>query len=305
MGTLMLVQASLELKPFGTTRRQVSAIGMGTYYDFPWIVKARLGRKGGAASKVEALKAGLDGGVTLIDTAEIYDSEPLVAEAIAGRDRKDLFIATKVMFLHLRRDALARALEKSLRRLGLTYVDLYQIHQPSPFVPIEETMRALEDMVDVGLVRSIGISNFSFRQTVAASKAMKKYRIASIQMPYNLADRRIEKEILPLCRREDIALLAYFPLGHGKLAGNPRLQEIGAKHGKTPSQVALNWLIAQENVFPIPRASSAAHVRENIGSMDWMLSAEEMNDLERFFPPPRVNSEGGPLLEGHAGGGSG
>lgn len=298
----MLVQTSLELKPFGWTGRQVSAIGMGTYYDFPWIIKARLGRRGSAASKVEALKAGLDGGITLIDTAEIYDSEPLVAEAIAGRNRKDLFIATKVMFLHLRHDALAKALERSLRSLGLSYIDLYQIHQPSPLVPIEETMRALEEMVDIGLVRFIGISNFSFKQTVAASKAMKKYRIASIQMPYNLVDRRMDKEILPLCMRENIALLAYFPLGHGKLATNPKLQEIGTRHGKTACQVALNWLIAQENVFPIPRASNVVHVRENLGSMDWRLSDEEMNRLERLFPPPRTDDDGSSLHQGHIGG---
>jgi diketogulonate reductase-like aldo/keto reductase len=283
----MLVETSRELKPFGWSGKYVSAIGMGTYYDFPWVLKARLGRREGAASKVEALKAGLDEGVTLIDTAEIYNSEPLVAKAIAGRNREDLFVATKVMFLHLRHDALSKALERSLRSLELNYVDLYQIHQPSPFVPIEETMGAMEEMVDRGLTRFIGISNFSVKQTVAASKAMKKYRIASIQMPYNLADRRVEKEILPLCKRENIAFLAYFPVGHGKLVTNPKLQEIGARHGKTAPQVALNWLLAQENVFPIPRASNAAHVKENLSSMDWRLSDEEMNELEMVFPPPR------------------
>jgi diketogulonate reductase-like aldo/keto reductase len=277
----------MELKSFGWTGRQVSAVGMGTYYDFPWIFKARLGSRGGAASKVEALKAGLDGGIMLIDTAEIYNSEPLVAKAIAGRNREDLFIATKVMFLHLRHDALVRALERSLRRLELSYVDLYQIHQPSRFVPIEETMGALEEMVDKGLARFVGISNFSSKQTVVADMAMKKHHIASIQVPYNLADRRVEREILPLCKRKNIALLAYFPIDHGKLVTNPKLQELGARHGKTASQVALNWLLAQENVFPIPRASNVAHVKENLGSMDWRLSHEEKDELERFFPPPR------------------
>jgi len=276
----------MELKPFGWTGRQVSAIGMGTYYDFPWIIKARLGVKGGAASKVEALKTGLNGGITLVDTAEIYNSEPLVAEAIAGRSRENLFIATKVMFLHLRHDALVKSLERSLRKLDLVYVDLYQVHQPSPFVPIEETMGALEEMVDRGLTRFVGISNFTTKQTLAASKAMKKHRIASIQMPYNLADRRMEKEILPLCRKENVSLLAYFPMGHGKLVTNPKLREIGARHGKTASQVALNWLLSQENVFPIPRASNAAHVGENMSSVDWRLSNEEVKELETFFPAP-------------------
>jgi len=277
----------MELKSFGWTGRQVTAIGMGTYYDFPWIIKARIGSRGGADSKVEALKAGLDGGITLIDTAEIYNSEPLVAKAIAGRKREDLFIATKVMFLHLRRGAVVKALERSLKRLELSYVDLYQIHQPSPFVPIEETMGALEELVDKGLTRFVGISNFSLKQTLAAAKAMKKHRIASIQMPYHLADRRMEKEILPFCKSEGVVLMAYFPLGHGKLTANPKLQEVGARHGKTPSQVALNWLLAKENVFPIPRASQAVHVRDNLGSVDWRLSEEETRELETAFPPPR------------------
>lgn len=277
----------MELKSFGWTGRQVSAMGMGTYYDFPWIIKARLGNRGGADSKIEALKAGLDGGITLIDTAEIYNSEPLVAKAIAGRKREDLFIATKVMFLHLRRGAVVKALERSLKRLELSYVDLYQIHQPSPFVPIEETMGALEELVDRGLTRFVGISNFSLKQTLAAAKAMKKHRIASIQMPYHLADRRMEKEILPFCKSEGVVLMAYFPLGHGKLTANPKLQEVGARHGKTPSQVALNWLLAKENVFPIPRASQAVHVRDNLGSVDWRLSEEETRELETAFPPPR------------------
>jgi diketogulonate reductase-like aldo/keto reductase len=277
----------MEIKPFGPTGRQVSAIGMGTFYDGPWIAKARLGSRGAAASKVEALKAGLDGGITLIDTAEVYESEPLVAKAIAGRKREELFIATKVMLLHLRHDALVRSLERSLRRLELSYVDLYQIHQPSPFVPIQETMGALEEMVDSGLTRSIGISNFNLKQTLAAKDALKKHRIASIQLPYNLADRSMEREILPLCRKENIALLAYFPLGHGKLVSNPKLREIGARHGKTAGQVALNWLLAQENVLPIPRASHAAHVLENLGSVGWRLSDEEKGELDRFFPPPR------------------
>ena len=277
----------MELKPFGPTGVQSSAIGMGTYYDSPWIIKARLGSRGGAASKVEAIRAGLDGGITMIDTAEIYNSEPLVAKAIAGRKREDLFIATKVMFLHLRHDALVNALERSLRKLGLSYVDLYQIHQPSPLVPIQETMGTMEEMVDRGLTRSIGISNFSLKRTLAASGAMKKHRLTSIQMPYHLADRRMEKEILPFCRKENVALLAYYPMGHGKLVSDPKLREIGARHGKTAAQVALNWLLAQENVFPIPRASNAAHVRENLGATDWRLSEEENKELDRFFPPPR------------------
>jgi diketogulonate reductase-like aldo/keto reductase len=276
----------VETKPFGWTARQVTAVGMGTYYDFPWIIKARLGVVGGGEAKLAALKAGLEGGVRLIDTAEIYNSEPIVAKAIAGSPREDLFIATKVMFLHLRHDALVKSLERSLKKLNLSYVDLYQVHQPSPFVPIKETMSAMEEMVEKGLVRYIGVSNFSLKRMVEANNALKNHRLASNQMPYHLADRRVEKDILPYCRKEGIVLMAYFPLGHGKLTSSKALTDIGMKYGKTAPQVALNWLLAQENVFPIPRASVPVHVTENIGSVGWRMSEDDRAMLERSYPPP-------------------
>ena len=258
-------------------------MGLGTYYDMPWIVKARTGVVSGGEEKVAAIRAGLEGGVRLLDTAEVYNSEPLVARAIDGFQREDLFIATKVLFTHLKRGALVKSLERSLKKLNLSYVDLYQVHQPSPFVQIRETMAAMEEMVDRGLVRYIGVSNFSLKQTVEANGALKKHRLASTQMPYHLADRGMEKEILPYCKREGMALLAYFPLGHGKLASNGALSSAGQKYGKSAPQVALNWLLSQENVFPIPRASSAAHVLENIGAAGWRMSDEDRAQLERTF----------------------
>jgi len=282
----VLGERRVESKSFGWTARQVTALGMGTYYDFPWIIKSRAGVVAGGEAKVAALRVGLDGGIRLIDTAEVYNSEPLVARAIDGFPREDLFIATKVMFLHLRHDALVKSLERSLRKLNLGYVDLYQVHQPSPFVPIKETMSAMEEMVDRGLIRYIGVSNFSLRQMVEANDSLKKHRLASNQMPYHLADRRMEKEILPYCRKENMALLAYFPLGHGKLTSSRVLSSIGQKYGKTAPQVALNWLLSQENVFPIPRASNEAHVMENIGSVGWRMSAENRSELENAYPPP-------------------
>ena len=276
----------MESKSFGWTEKQTTTMGLGTYYDFPWIIKSRMGIVGGAEAKVAALKAGLDAGIRLIDTAEIYNSEPLVAKAIMEVPREDLFIATKVMFLHLRRDALVKSLERSLKKLNLGYVDLYQVHQPSPFVPIGETMSAMEEMVDKGLIRYIGVSNFSLKQMIEANGALKKHRLASTQMPYHLADRRMEKETLPYCRKENIALLAYFPLGHGKLGAGKVLSSVGQKYGKTAPQVALNWLLSQENVFPIPRASISAHVVENAGGAGWRMSDEDRAELDREYPPP-------------------
>jgi diketogulonate reductase-like aldo/keto reductase len=141
-------------------------------------------------------------------------------------------------------------------------------------------------MVDRGLIKYIGVSNFSLKQMVEANDSLKKYRLASNQMPYHLADRRMEKEILPYCRKENMALLAYVPLSHGKLTSSRVLSSIGQKYGKTAPQVALNWLLSQENVFPIPRASSRAHVMENIGSVGWRMSAEDRSELENAYPPP-------------------
>ena len=167
----------MNRKIFGKTGASVSEIGMGTYYDPLWIATATLGWRRGAASKVEALRAGLDGGINLIDTAEIYRSESLVAKAIEGRKREELFIATKVWPNHLHRDALVAALERSLRHLSLSYVDLYQIHFYSSSIPLSETMAALEELKEKGKINSIGVSNFSLKQLIDANAALKRSEV--------------------------------------------------------------------------------------------------------------------------------
>jgi diketogulonate reductase-like aldo/keto reductase len=278
---------ALNFKPLGSGEK-VSEIGMGTYYDPGWIATAKtIGWRRGAATKVEALKAGLDGGVNFIDTAEIYGSEPLVARAIKGRKREDLFIATKVWSNHLRRDALVKALEGSLRRLETPYVDLYQVHFPSSKVPIAETIGAMEDMKDKGKLLSIGVSNFSLQQTRDASSALKKHELDSNQVEYSLAHRDIEEGLLPYCEENKISVIAYYPLGHGKLTGSvagAKMEEVSKAHGRTAAQVALNWLVTGRNVFAIPRASRAAHVREDLGASGWETTAEEKAGLEAAFP---------------------
>ncbi|MGD0319643.1 MAG: aldo/keto reductase [Nitrososphaerales archaeon] len=281
----------MELKVFGKTGRSVTEIGMGTYYDFSWVLPARLGWKRGAARKVEAMKTGLAGGISMIDTAEVYSSEPLVAEAIQGYRREDLFIATKATLTHLRRKAMFRALESSLRRLKTSYVDLYQVHQPNPIVPIRETMGAMEELLEAGKIRAIGVSNFSLKRMMDANASLKKARLASTQMSYSLLHRGIEKDVIPYCRQEGIAVLAYFPLGHGRLAGEKqRLRIFCEKYSKSPAQVALNWLASQPNVFPIPRAGNPAHVKENLEASGWRLSAQDLQELDRIFPGPAQNS---------------
>ncbi len=276
---------TVRLMQFGRSGANATDIGMGTYYDMRWIRLAKHGWVGGASKKVEALKTGLDGGMNLIDSAEAYYSEPLVAKAIKGRRRDDLFIATKVWLDHLHRDELILALEKSLRRLELSYVDLYQVHFPSHHVPIQETMGAMEELKEKGKIRFIGVSNFSLDQMVAAGEALRKSEIASNQVSYSLAKRGIERDLLPYCQKNGIAVLAYYPLGHGELAqGGEKMENVCRRNSKTPSQVALNWLVSKPGVFAIPRASTPAHVRENLGASGWQLSAEDIRELEAAYP---------------------
>jgi len=275
----------MEYRVFGRSGVKVSAVGMGTYYDPAWIVLSRLGILRSRRLKVQALRLGLENGINLIDTAEIYGSEPIVAEAIRGFNRDELFIATKVWPTHLKYNSVIKAARNSARRLGVRYIDLYQVHFPNRRVPITETMRAMEQLVDEGLIRFIGLSNFNLNQVIEAQGALKKYEVVSLQMPYSLIDRRIEADIIPYAKRENLAILCYYPLGHGRLIREfPRdlVEMVSRNHGpRTPAQIALNWIITKhENAFPIPRASNPMHVRENLGAVGWRLSDEEVKAIE-------------------------
>jgi diketogulonate reductase-like aldo/keto reductase len=280
-------------KEFGKTGHQVTEIGMGTYYDKPWIRVAKHGWSMGARTKIKALKAGLEGGIRLIDTAEAYFSEPFVAKAIRGRKRDDLFVATKVWLDHLHHDDLIAALEKSLKNLELSYVDLYQIHFPNRSVSIRETMGAMEEMIEKGKIRSIGVSNFSLEQMIEANSVLAKTEVAAAQMNYSLIHRKFEKDIIPYCQQNKIAVLAYYPLGHGILTKpSASMEAVCRRNSKTPAQVALNWLVSKPGVFAIPRASRPSHVAENLGGSDWRLSESDVAELEKEFPVERVPPAG-------------
>lgn len=279
----------MRYREFAKTGFKVSTIGMGTYYDPAWIALAMaFGIQRGKESKLKALNAGLDSGINFIDTAEIYRSETIVADSIESRKRDEIFVASKVWSNHLNPEAVAKSCKRSLEKLRTPYIDLYQIHFPSSRVPIKETMGAMEDLVEKGLIRSIGISNFSHAQLVEAVGAMKKHEISSVQLNYNLAHREVEKEILPYCEREKIALIAYYPLGHGKLSRNPKgiSEVVSSRSSKiSATQVALSWLTTRsENVFPIPRASKVDHVREDALAGDIELSGQEMELLGKQYP---------------------
>ncbi len=270
----------MRYKEFAKTGRKISEIGMGTYYDPMWIATGFLGWRRGAAQKVKAIRAGLDEGMTLVDTAEIYRSEQLVAAAVSGSKRDEIFLATKAWPNHLHRDALISAFEGSLKRLGTSYVDLYQVHWPNPAVPIAETMGAMEDLVRKGKLLHIGVSNFNLGQLQEAQSALQKSELSSVQVDYSLIHRRPEQDLLPYCDREKIALLAYYPLGHGKLPTDERLDPVSTRSGKSKAQVALQWLAGKANVFPIPRASRETHVRENAGAGDLTLAEGDRTELD-------------------------
>jgi diketogulonate reductase-like aldo/keto reductase len=278
----------MEYHDFGKTGFKVSDIGMGTYYDPAYITTSLVVHHHvGRVEKIAALRKGLELGINLIDTAEVYQTEGIVAEAIKDHDREGLFLATKVSWHHLRYKGVLKAAENSLKRLGCSYIDLYQVHMPNRRVPIEETMRAMEKLVEEGKVRYIGVSNFSLQQMKKAEEALSKNELASNQVEYSLNVRRIENDVLPYCEQERIAIMAYRPLAHGSLAEpNPKLKQImngiSQKYGgKTPAQIALNWLMRKSGmIFPIPRASRPERVIENAGAIGWSLEAEDMKRLE-------------------------
>lgn len=226
----------------------------------------------------------MDLGASLIDTAEAYGTEELVGQAIQGI-RNRVLIATKVWQTHFRRREVKRAAENSLKRLGTDYIDLYQLHWPNPNVPVEETLGAMEELVDEGKVRFIGVSNFYVAELRDAQAAMTRHKIVSNQLPYSLVDRRIERDLLPYCQENSISVIAYSPLASGvhQIKARDRvgaLTKVVAMTGKTEAQVALQWCISRGSVIAIPRSSSIQHIEENCGASGWQLSPEQMRLLE-------------------------
>lgn len=245
----------------------------------------------GDQSDVEALKLGLELGMTLIDTAEMYGSghsEEIVSRALKTW-KKPVFVASKVSPSHFAHDDVLRSARKSLERLAVKQMDLYQLHWPNPSIPVSETMRAMEKLVKDGLVRHIGVSNFSVEQMKEAQAALSKTEIVSNQVEYSLLDRSVEQDILPYCKEHGMTLIAYSPLAQGRISngrggGFKVLDEIGTELGKTRSQVALNWLLRNESVIVIPKASDKTHVHENSQAAGWKLSSEDNEKLDAAFP---------------------
>jgi len=271
-------------RPFGWTDVEVPVIGQGT-----WMIEGDPDREKRA---VETLRLGLDLGLTHIDTAEMYGdgrAEQLVADAISGR-RDEVFLASKVLPSNASYEGTLKACEGSLRRLRTDRLDLYMLHWPGRH-PVEETMRAMEKLIERGLIRFAGVSNFDVEELRGAADSLENHRLACDQVLYHLEDRGIEVRLLPQCTQEQIAIVSYSPFGHGKFpgvhsAGGRLLAEIAARHGRTPRQVALNILTRHPNVFAIPKTTHPDRVKENAGAAGWKLSAQEMDGIDRAFPAP-------------------
>ena len=247
----------------------------------------------GRAAAVAALRAGLDLGMTHIDTAEMYGSgrvEELVGEAIAGR-REQVFLVSKVLPQNASRTGVLRACEASLRRLRTDRLDCYLLHWPGRH-PLADTIAAFEQLRREGKVRAWGVSNFGVEEMERAAAIAGAERIACDQVLYHLEERTIEHAVIPWCVARGIAVVGYSPFGSGRFPG-PRsrggrvLAEIAAAHGATARQVALAFLVRAPGLFTIPKAGRAAHVAENAGAGDLALSAEDVRRIDAAFPRGR------------------
>jgi diketogulonate reductase-like aldo/keto reductase len=231
--------------------------------------------------EVAALRLGLDLGMTHVDTAEMYGdggAERLVGAAIKGqRDR--VFLASKVLPSNASRAGTIRACEASLRRLGTDYLDLYLLHWWSEQHPVEETMAAMTELVGRGLTRLVGVSNLDVSQMRRAQAALGDVPLACNQVLYHLRDRTIERDLVPHCEKKRVAVVGYTPLARGGYM-KEAVTGIARRHGRTPRQVALNFLTRRPSLFTIPKASRPEHVRENAGALDFVLTPLEIRTLD-------------------------
>jgi diketogulonate reductase-like aldo/keto reductase len=246
----------------------------------------------------DAIRSAIDHGITHIDCAELYGgghAEELIARAKAGLDRKSLTLASKVLTgMDDGYDGVLRACEASLRRLKTDYLDLYMLHR-CPDHNLEGIMRALDRLVEEGLVRNIGVSNFTVNRFKTA-QSFTTNKIVCNQLHYSLECREIiDRGVLDYSQQNDIIVTAWGPLSKGAMSDAPILHEIADKYGKTPYQIALNWLIYQKNVVVIPKTSSIAHLEENLGALGWSLEQEDWRQLANNFPKQITVSNRVPL----------
>ncbi len=258
----------------------VPAAGLGTWKigDSP---RSRPG-------EIAALRRGIELGMTLIDTAEMYGegaSEELIAEAVAGR-RDSVFLVSKVYPHNASRRGVADACERSLKRLHTDRIDLYLLHWRGS-VPLEETLEGFAELRHVGKIRAFGVSNFDTSDLTEARRLPHGADIGANQILYNLSRRGPELDLIPWCREHKVPIMAYSPVEQGRILNKAPLQKVAEARGVSAAQIALAWLLMQDQLIAIPKAASVAHVEENRAAADLVLEPEELKALDSAFPRPQ------------------
>ncbi|EKE71589.1 aldo/keto reductase [Oceanibaculum indicum] len=239
-----------------------------------------------AGQEADALRNGLDLGIRLIDTAEMYANgraEQITGEAMKGR-RDDVFLVSKVLPGNASREGTIAACERSLKHLGTDRIDLYLLHWRGPH-PLEETLAGFEALMQAGKIRHWGVSNFDMDDCRELEK-LAPGKVATNQLLYNLMRRGIEYDLLPWSRERGVPVMAYSPIEQGRLLKYPALGKVAERYGATPAQIALSWLLRQPGIVAIPKAARTAHVEENLAALDIRLDSEDLAILDRAFPPP-------------------
>lgn len=262
--------------------KRVPALGQGTW--------AMGENKRAHRDEVAALLLGIELGMTLIDTAEMYGeggAEKVVADAIDGQ-RQRVFVVTKVYPHNASRSELPKACDRSLKRLRTETIDLYLLHWRGN-VPLKETVEAFEKLRSAGKIRRWGVSNFDIEDMKKLFAIEARSACAANQVLFNLENRAIEFDLLPWSQKNKIPIIAYSPVGHGRgLLNNAMLKKIAKRHGATPAQIALAWVLRQPNMITIPKAANQTHVRDNARSAEIELRKDDLADLDREFPPPKA-----------------
>jgi len=239
------------------------------------------------AQEVRALQLGLELGMNLIDTAEMYasgDAEEVVGEAIAGR-RDGVFLVSKVLPQNASRKGTVKACERSLKRLGVETIDLYLLHWPGEH-PLADTIAAFQELRDSGKIRYWGVSNLRM-DDLAECERIAPGENATNQVLYNLQRRGIEADMVPWCLPRGVLIMAYSPLDQGRLRKPKQLKAVAARHNATPEQVALAWSVRNEGVVTIPKSSNETRLRQNAAAAELLLTPQDLAELDEAFPPPR------------------
>ncbi len=259
--------------------RSIPVLGQGT-----WMIGEDSHHR---QAEIEALRIGLDLGLSLIDTAEMYAegrAEDLVAEAIGNR-RKEVFLVSKVLPQNATRRGVIEACEKSLRRLKTDYLDLYLLHWRGT-IPLRETLEAFQILKKAGKILDYGVSNFDVNEMEEATLLEGGNEIVVNQILYNLLRRGIEWDLIPWSHTHKVLLMAYSPIEQGKLLDHPMLKTIAARHRATPAQIALAWVLQQKGMVVIPKSGSVAHVKENVAALEIKLTKDDNRELNQSFPFP-------------------